>query len=155
MAWKSGTGACSPLLDKIGFGDFNKRFEPARTELDWLSRDPAEVDKYVADPLCGGPYTIGLWLDLLGGLRSIATDDALRDIPADLPILITGGADDPVGGARGMQQLAARYTDTGHHQLETKIYPGGRHEMLNETNRDEFTADLLRWIKSALGDHQV
>jgi len=154
-AWKNGVEAYSPLLDKIGFEEFNKRFEPARTELDWLSRDNAEVDAYIADPLCGGPYTIGLWNDLLGGLRGIASNRALCDIPTELPILITGGADDPVGGARGMEQLSARYADTGHRRLATKIYPGGRHEMLNETNRDEFTADLLRWIESALNDHQV
>ena len=152
--WHKGVEAYSPLLDKIGFEEFNNRFEPARTTLDWLSRDNAEVDAYIADPLCGGPYAIGLWNDLLGGLRDISNNQALRDIPVDLPILITGGADDPVGGERGMQRLSARYADTGHRRLATKIYPGGRHEMLNETNRDEFTADLLRWIETALANHQ-
>ncbi len=154
-AWRNGIEAHSPLLDKIGFGDFNKRFEPARTALDWLSRDAAEVDKYLADPLCGGPYTTGLWIDLLGGLQEISKSDALQQIPVDLPILITGGADDPVGGERGMQQLAAHYEQTGHSNLSAKIYAGGRHEMFNETNRDEFTADLLRWIGTALADHHV
>ncbi len=153
MAWHKGFEAYSPLLDKIGFEDFNKRFAPARTELDWLSRDAAEVDAYIADPLCGGPYTVGLWIDLLGGLRDIASNKALQKIPADLPILITGGADDPVGGQRGMQQLAAHYEQTGHRNLETRIYDDGRHEMLNETNRDEFTADLLGWIGNALASH--
>ena len=152
-AWRNGIEAHSPLLDKIGFGDFNKRFEPARTELDWLSRDAAEVDKYLADPLCGGPYTTGLWIDLLGGLQEISKSDALQQIPVDLPILITGGADDPVGGERGMQKLADHYEQTGHSNLSNKIYAGGRHEMFNETNRDEFTADLLRWIRNALPTH--
>ena len=69
--------------------------------------------------------------------------------------MITGGADDPVGGERGMQQLAAHYEQTGHGNLNTKIYAGGRHEMFNETNRDEFTADLLRWIDDALANHHV
>ena len=155
LAWLNGIEAHSPLLDKIGFGDFNKRFEPARTELDWLSRDAAEVDKYVADPFCGGPYTTGLWIDLLGGLQEISKSDALQNIPVELPILITGGADDPVGGERGMQHLAAHYEQTGHSNLNTRIYAGGRHEMFNETNRDEFTADLLRWIENALANHQV
>ncbi len=155
VAWRNGIEVHSPLLDKIGFGDFNKRFEPARTELDWLSRDEVEVDKYIADPLCGGPYTTGLWIDLLGGLQEISKSDALRQIPVDLPILITGGADDPVGGERGTQQLAAHYEQTGHNKLSTKIYAGGRHEMFNETNRDEFTADLLRWIENAIPNHHV
>ncbi len=155
LAWLNGIEAHSPLLDKIGFGAFNKPFEPARTELDWLSRDAAEVDKYVADPFCGGPYTTGLWIDLLGGLQEISKSDALQNIPVELPILITGGADDPVGGERGMQQLAAHYEQTGHSNLDTRIYAGGRHEMFNETNRDEFTADLLRWIDNALANHHV
>jgi alpha-beta hydrolase superfamily lysophospholipase len=149
-SWRHGKRGSSPLLDKLGFGAFNKPFEPARTELDWLSREPGEVDAYIDDPLCGGPYTTGLWLDLLDGLLSISTNQALLQISQDLPILITGGADDPVGGERGMSELAARYKATGHSSLSTKIYPDGRHEMLNETNRDEFTDDLLRWIKQNL-----
>lgn len=150
VSWRHGRQGPSPLLDKIGFGDFNKKFEPARTELDWLSREPTEVDKYIEDPLCGGPYTTGLWIDLLGGLLRISTDDALREIPNSLPILITGGSDDPVGGENGMRKLAAHYEATAHTNLSTRIYAGGRHEMLNETNLDEFTSDLLQWTADVL-----
>lgn len=150
LSWRHGLSGESPLLDKLGFGDFNKKFEPGRTELDWLSRDPGEVDAYIHDPLCGGPYSTGLWLDLFGGLQQISTQQALRQIPTDLPVLITGGADDPVGGEAGMKKLAAQYEASGHNQLSTKIYAGGRHEMLNETNRGEFTADVLRWIAERL-----
>jgi alpha-beta hydrolase superfamily lysophospholipase len=150
LSWRHGKAGQSPILDKIFFGDFNKRFAPARTELDWLSREQAEVDKYIDDPLCGGPYTTGLWIDLFGGLLQISTDDALRKIPSALPILITGGGDDPVGGADGMSALSAHYTATGHSRLTTRIYAEGRHEMLNETNRDEFTDDLLQWSAGAL-----
>ena len=149
-SWRHGKSGGSALLDKLGFGAFNKPFEPARTELDWLSREPSEVDAYIDDPLCGGPYTTGLWLDLLHGLLSISKNEALQQISQDLPILITGGANDPVGGERGMNELASRYKATGHASLSTKIYPDGRHEMLNETNRDEFTDDLLRWIAQNL-----
>lgn len=152
VSWFRGKRGQSPLLDKMGFGDFNKKFEPARTELDWLSRDPGEVDLYIDDPFCGGPYTTGLWIDLLGGLLAISKDDALRRIPAALPILITGGGDDPVGGEAGMTQLSTHYDATGHEQLTTKIYAGGRHEMFNETNRDEFTNDILRWSAAVLSD---
>jgi alpha-beta hydrolase superfamily lysophospholipase len=152
--WRLGAHGSSPLLDKIGFGDFNKKFEPARTELDWLSRDPDEVDKYVADPLCGGPYTTGLWRDLLGGLRDISDIDALQRIPASLPVLITGGADDPVGGAKGMLELADAYQSSGHENVDKAIYADGRHEMLNETNRDQFTKDLLDWIERQLSGYQ-
>jgi alpha-beta hydrolase superfamily lysophospholipase len=154
-AWRHGLREPSPLLDKLGFGDFNKKFEPGRTELDWLSRDDDEVDAYIDDPLCGGPYCTSLWLDLLGGLLGISKNNALLDIPSKLPILITGGADDPVGGEAGMNKLAAQYTATKHDQLDTRIYPAGRHEMLNETNRDEFTNDLLSWIAQQLSRHQA
>lgn len=153
--WRLGIHGCSPLLDKIGFGDFNKKFEPARTGLDWLSRDPDEVDKYVADPLCGGPYSTALWRDLLGGLREVSDANTLRGIPAELPILITGGADDPVGGAKGMLELAEAYLRSGHTRVEKAIYADGRHEMLNEMNREEFTHDLLDWVEQRLPDYQA
>lgn len=138
----------SALLDRLGFGNFNKPFEPARTDCDWLSRDEAEVDRYIDDSLCGGPYTTGLWMDLIAGLREIGSDEALRRISADLPILITGGEVDPVGGDKGMTKLLTRYAQTGHQRLKVKIYPDGRHEMLNETNRDEVTHDWLDWIEA-------
>mgnify|MGYP001827575821 FL=1 len=155
VSWRHGLRDNSPLLDKLGFGEFNRPFKPARTDLDWLSRDPDEVDAYINDPLCGGPYTVGLWIDLLGGLLQISKGEALRQISSDLPILITGGSDDPVGGEAGMTELAASYEASGHHQLSTKIYAGGRHEMLNETNRDEFTADVLRWIAEQLARNKA
>ncbi len=154
LSWRHGKSGVSPLLDQIGFGNFNKQFEPGRTELDWLSREPAEVDAYINDPLCGGPYTTGLWIDLFGGLLEISTDNALRRIPSNMPILITGGSDDPVGGEVGMSSLSTHYETTGHANLTTRIYAGGRHEMLNETNRDEFTDDLLRWVSTALSRSQ-
>ncbi len=136
----------SSLLDTLGFGSMNRRFEPGRTAMDWLSRDEAEVDKYVADPLCGGPYTVGLWVDFLGGLLAVGSDTSLARIPADLPILVTGGSDDPVGGEAGMGELMLRLAQTQHSRLTLKLYPDGRHEMLNETNRDEVVRDWLDWI---------
>ena len=145
-AWRVGAHLHSPLLDKIGFSSHNKAFEPARTENDWLSRDEAEVDKYNADPLCGGPYMAGLWVDVIRGLLEITSDNALQRIPADLPILITGGADDPVGGDKGMTRLLQHYAQTSHQRLKAKIYPEGRHEMLNETNRAEVMRDWFDWI---------
>lgn len=144
--WRVGAGRHSKLLHYLGFSSFNRPFNPARTELDWLSRDAAEVDKYVADPLCGGPYTCGLWQDLFGGLLKITSDAEILRVPSDLPILISGGERDPVGGDTGMGRLAMHYAQTLHSRLTVKIYPDGRHEMLNETNRDEVTRDWLDWI---------
>lgn len=139
----------SPFLDKLGFGSHNKRFEPARTEHDWLSRDEAEVDKYENDPLCGGPFTAGLWRDLTSLLMRLGSEDAINRVPTDLPVLITGGSVDPVGGEDGMGKLALHLAQTSHTRIKVKIYPEGRHEMLNETNRDEVTADWLDWLTTA------
>lgn len=144
----------SALLDGMGFGEFNQRFAPARTPFDWLTRDESEVDRYIADPLCGAVSSTALWHDLLGGLLEIGTDEALHKVPAALPILITGGERDPVGGKPGMQRLAAAYQRTGHTAVTLRTYQGARHEMLNEINRDAFTTDLLRWIDRARGPHR-
>jgi len=149
-SWRISIRGKSTLLDKLGFGNFNQPFTPARTEFDWLSRDEAEVDAYIADPWCGGPYSCGLWRDLLGGLRAIASDKALRRIRPELPILVTGGSDDPVGGERGLTELAMHYTRSGHNCVAVKIYPQGRHEMFNEINRNDFSADVLDWIEKQL-----
>jgi alpha-beta hydrolase superfamily lysophospholipase len=144
--WRLGAHRNSALLQRLGFSDFNKPFHPARTNSDWLSRDDSEVDAYIADPLCGGPYSAQLWSDLTAGLFGIASDAALRGIRSNLPILITGGELDPVGGDKGMGRLAMHYAQTGHNCLQVKIYSQGRHEMLNDIVRDEVTQDWIDWI---------
>jgi len=136
----------SKLLNSLGLGRLNKPFEPARTPFDWLSRDIAEVDSYIADPRCGGAFTNQLWRDLSGGLAEISSVSQLRAIATSLPVLIVGGDTDPVGGAKGLSRLAAAYQLSGHKHVDLKIYPDGRHEMLNEINRDEVTADVLSWL---------
>jgi alpha-beta hydrolase superfamily lysophospholipase len=147
-SWRLGVRGESALLDTLGFGAFNKRFAPTRTDYDWLSRDEAEVDKYVASEICGGPFSCAAWKDLLGGLLDISSDAAIRKVPADLPILVTGGAADPVGGEKRMSKLAMHYAQTAHARLTVKIYADGRHEMLNEINRDEVTRDWLDWVET-------
>lgn len=136
------------LLDRLSFASFNDAFKPNRTAFDWLSRDEAEVDRYVADSLCGFVASNGLWHDLLGGLLEIGADDALDGLDRDMPVLIFGGGVDPVGGARGLSTLTERYRAAGMQAVSLEIYPDGRHEMLNEINRDEVTRDVLDWIES-------
>lgn len=143
-----GTTGRSNLLDKLSFGAFNKEFRPARTEFDWLSRDEAEVDAYVVDPLCGGQSTNQLWRDLTGGLLEISSVRALRQLPASLPVYILGGEMDPVGGAKGLGRLHEAYREAGLAGTRLRLYPEGRHEMFNETNRDAVVAELLAWLRS-------
>lgn len=148
LAAMTGGRRINHLLNHAGLGKFNRAFEPTRTESDWLSRDEVEVDSYLADPFCGGEFSNRLWSDLTGGLLEITTPKAIASIRHDLPILILGGENDPVGGRRGLGRLADVFNETGHDNLTLKVYAGGRHEMLNETNRDEVTADVIHWIKT-------
>lgn len=141
----------SSLLNALSFDDFNKAFRPNRTAFDWLSRDEAEVDKYVADPLCGFMVTTQLWVDLLDGLGEISRPDRQAKVPRDLPIYVFCGSEDPVGEkTRSVQQLLDAYGRAGVQDVTHKFYQGGRHEMLNETNRDEVTRDLLAWLDARI-----
>ena len=86
----------------------------------------------------------------MGGFLEITSSKALRRIPAELPVLITGGSRDPVGGQKGLTRLKNEFVKTGHSNVTLKIYEQGRHEMFNETNRDEFTEDLIQWMLAAV-----
>lgn len=151
---RQGRRGCSSLLAKLSFGAFNKRFEPARTAFDWLSRDTKEVDKYIADPYCGFDASNQLWRDLCGGLAEIAPARALKKIP-NLPILITGGTADPVSAGDKLHQLAENYRVSGHDKVNLNLYDGARHEIFNETTRNEITGDTLNWINKVLQSKQT
>jgi len=140
----------SALIEWLSFGSFNNKFKPVRTRFDWLSRDPAEVDKYAADPLCGFRCTNQLWIDLLGGLQQISKASNLAQIDPGLPILVIGGECDPVSEGKRLKRLAHALREAGCQNLQLNIYPQARHELFNETNRDEVTADVLTWLDQAL-----
>lgn len=139
----------SALAEALSFKAFNKKFAPARTPADWLSRDPAEVDQYVADPLCGFRCSAALWASLLSAGASLRDPHRLSRISKILPVLLIAGSRDAVsGGARGPELLAQAYRAAGLNDVTVKIYEGGRHELLNEIPRcrDQVTADLLAWL---------
>ena len=141
----------SKLLNAMSFDDFNKKFKPNRTDFDWLSRDPASVDAYVADPLCGFVVTTTTWVVLLDALGDLLDDDNLAKVRKDLPIFILSGTEDAVGDmGRGPLRLADAYRAAGLGNVELKLYVGGRHEMLHETNRDEVIADIVAWVERTL-----
>lgn len=143
----------SALIRALTFDAFNKPFRPARTRFDWLSRDPAEVDKYVADPLCGFDGSVQLWIDLLDAWPSIAKSCA--GVPKGLPIYVISGSRDPVSaGTKMLQAMLAQYRAAGL-PVEHKFYGEARHELLNEVNREEVTSDLMEWMKRLLSRHLV
>ncbi len=147
---RQGLRGRSALIDFLSFGSFNKAFKPNRTAFDWLSRDPDEVDKYINDPLCGFRCTNQLWIDLLGGLQQISKASNLAQIDPGLPILVMGGECDPVSEGKRLKSLAHALREAGCQHLQLNIYPQARHEVFNETNRDEVTADVLTWLDQAL-----
>jgi alpha-beta hydrolase superfamily lysophospholipase len=137
----------SPLLQAFSFSAFNKQFAPARTPFDWLSRDTAEVDKYAADPLCGFPASVQLWIDLLDALGAVTSAARQARIPKRLPIYVIVGSNDPVGAnTKSVQQLLDAYRSAGLERVAHRFYDGARHELFNETNRDDVTRDLIQWM---------
>jgi alpha-beta hydrolase superfamily lysophospholipase len=139
----------SPLIGAMWFGDFNKPFRPARTPFDWLSRDEKEVDAYIADPLCGFPFTNQLAIDVLDALPRVTSRENLAPVRKDLPLYVFSGERDPVGD--NLDGLIADLTAAGFARLTIRIYPGARHETFNETNRDEVTRDLIAWLDGVAG----
>ncbi|GGF85491.1 alpha/beta hydrolase [Paenibacillus aceti] len=138
----------SVFLNALSFGSFNRQFRPVRTAFDWLSRDEAEVDKFIADPYCGFLCSAEFFQGLFGILREIHRPDHLCRIPKDKPVYIFCGEQDPVGlSGAGVKKLAQLYEQLEIKDLEVKLYPGGRHEMLNEINRDEVTRDVIGWLE--------
>jgi len=139
----------SKLLNAMSFGDFNKPFKPNRTEFDWLSRDDTEVDKYINDPRCGFIVTTQLWIDLLQGLGVMALESTRARVPKDLPILLITGTEDPVTKkSKTVDALKQAYEKAGIKSLTVQKYSGGRHESLNEINRDAVTLDIIEWVNN-------
>lgn len=137
---------CSAFLDSMAFGSYNKKTEK-RTKCDWATRDEAEVDKYIADELCGYKYTVSGMKALFMTLKEVSSPDWYSRIPKDLPIFLVAGTMDPVGDyGKGVNQVYERLKQTGHHNISRKMYEGARHEILNETNRDEVFADIIEWL---------
>ncbi|OUZ12814.1 alpha/beta hydrolase [Aeromicrobium sp. PE09-221] len=130
---------------------FNAAFEH-RTGYEWLSRDEAEVDLYVADPLCGFDLPETTVPALFAGGSHLADPEVLGHIRPDLPLLIASGSDDPLaGGGDLIELIGSRYREAGLQDVTVILYPGARHEILNETNRDEVTRDILAWLDDHTG----
>lgn len=146
-----GRRAKSPMLDKMSFGQFNVKFKPNRTKFDWLSRDTEEVDKYVEDPYCGSIFSAGFFIDLLWGLNQTFKPENTEKVPKDLPIYLLSGEEDPVGdNGKGVKDVFNSYKNAGVKDVVLKLYPEGRHEMLNEINKEEVYSDIVAWLNSHL-----
>lgn len=137
----------SALLRKMTFEAFNKQIDDPRTSCDWLSRDKFEVDKYLADPLCGFESSTQLFWDMFGGMIEIFSQESLEKLPKQLPIYIMSGEHDPLGNKLvAIKKLHKALDAAGLQSVTLRVYQEARHELLNETNRDEVTQDLLKWL---------
>jgi len=140
----------SPRLMKLVFGAYNLRVEHPRTPYDWVSRDNRVVDALIDDPLCSHAVTCGLMRDMLTGISYIQTPENMERMKKNLPVLMVSGGDDPVGTyGDGVRKLAENYTLVGMTNVTTKIYPLGRHEILNEINKEDVFRDISKWIIKA------
>lgn len=137
----------SELARAMADGQYNNPFKPNRTQFDWLSRDEETVDKYIEDPLCGQLCSSGFYRDLTRLLSNIHRNKAMAKIERNLPLYVFSGSADPVGGmGASTTALVNAYRNLGIKDLEFVLYPGARHETLNETNREEVFENLLSWI---------
>ncbi|GHC74565.1 alpha/beta fold hydrolase [Streptomyces flavofungini] len=146
---KGGRAAPSSFLGEL-FAAFNDPY-PRRTGFEWLSRDEAEVDRYAADERCGFAFSAGLTLDWVHAVRKINDPRNLARIPADLPVHIAVGTEDPCNQRMTLvYELLEDFRYAGVRDLTWKGYEGARHEILNETNRDEVQADLTGWLDARI-----
>lgn len=141
----------SPVVDRLAFGSYNKPFVPNRTAFDWLSVNQENVDRYIDDPLCGESATVGLFREMLGALAAIRTPKNLRRMNASTPIFFISGSMDPVGDfGKGVQRAAESFRRAGVRNVQLKLYPGARHEILNDDCRETVCRDLYDWLAALL-----
>ncbi|WP_099468725.1 alpha/beta hydrolase [Konateibacter massiliensis] len=148
---KYGRKAKSDKMNQLSFGSYNKHFNPNRTEFDWLSRDNDEVDKYITDPYCGSVFTAGFFYDFMKLFKIIDKEKNMELVPNNLPIYLFAGDKDPVGNyGKGVIKLFNAYRKHGIKDITMKLYSDGRHESLNEINREEVMADVVKWLDKNL-----
>lgn len=141
----------SKFLNNLAFGSYNKIYENPKTEYDWLSRDEANVQKYIDDPLCGFIPSCSLFRDMMTGVKFITNKKNLTAMNKDMPVYFMSGDMDPVGECgKGVQKAYNNFLEAGMKDVSIKLYPGGRHEMLNEINKDEVYTDILTWLGSKI-----
>lgn len=143
----------SRLIDMMAFGGYNKHFKPARTRMDWLTKDEGIVDRYLADERCTFRFTVNGYYNLFTSIEEASKENNLEKMPKDLPVLFVSGKDDPVGGfGKGVEQVRKRFEAVGMTDVTWMLYENDRHEILNETDRETVYRDLYAWLYVRLQD---
>lgn len=142
-----GAGHVSKLIDRAAFGSYNKRIKSPKTDFDWLSANEENVQRYLEDSLCGFVFTVNGFQTLFKLIRNLYDREKLNSMPKNLPVFFVSGAEDPVGDyGKGVERVYQSYKDIGMQNVQMKLYPGDRHEILNETDREDIFADIYRWL---------
>ncbi len=137
----------SNFVNNMAFGSYNKKFEPARTRADWLTKDEKIVDWYINEPKCSFLFTLNGYYNMFKGISRLHDESLLKKVPKNLPILFVSGQDDPVGQfGKKVEESAQSLLAVGCEKVELKLYPNDRHEILNETDKDVVYQDLLNWL---------
>ena len=138
----------SVFVTKLAFGNINKAFEPVKTSKDWLSRDIDVAKKYLADPKCGFLFTLNGYRTLFRSMLLAQDKMQLQKMDEDLPILFISGEMDPVGDfGKGVKKAVNAFSASGMQDVECILYPGARHELINERNKEEVFQDVLEWLE--------
>ena len=141
----------SKLVNSLAFGNYNKYFEPARTPKDWLTKDTTIVDQHVADELCNFTFTLNGYYTLFTTISRLYNKKLLSGMPKDLPVFFVAGEDDPVGDfGKGVLKVVDMFKKIGMKNVNVKLYPTDRHEILNETDYKQVYDDLHNWMLSCI-----
>ncbi len=151
IAKKNGKDKTNDTVTKLAFGSYNKAFAPTRTSCDWISANEENVDRYMADPLCGGDATVGLFLDMLGGISFLRKQENVNKMDVTKPVLFISGDKDPVGDfGKGVRAAYETFKKAGVSDLSIKLYPGLRHEILNEKEKQKVYGYILNWLEKRI-----
>ena len=142
----------SLLMTAVSMGSFNKKFEPARTKVDWLTRDEKIVDAYRHDTRTHHMFTLNAYYNMFQGLKYLTVRSNLEKMPKELPLLFIAGEMDPVGNfGTGVKKVFAQFKSLGMKDIQCKLYPNDRHEVLNELDRSQVYQDVWDWISAHMG----
>ncbi len=151
IASRKGWNYRSELVNQMGIGSYNKQFEPSESTKDWVTSDDAKRAAYEADPLCSFTFTVNGYYQMFEGMKTLTKKGAAEKINKDLPIFFVSGALDPVGSnGEGVFKVFKKYDNAGIHDVNFKLYVDDRHEILNETDRQNVYQDLYEWMKEKM-----
>jgi alpha-beta hydrolase superfamily lysophospholipase len=148
---KHGDSAFTDKIDDLTFGTYNKKFKPNRTKLDWLCGNEEALDKYLEDVNRGESFSAGLFRELLSGMMYDRDIENIKKMNEDLPVLFLSGDNDPVGDfGKGVKNAYSDFKKAGIKNLDIKLYPGLRHDILNEKNKEDVYNDVFDWLDKRL-----